>query len=649
MTEFLIAPNPIRTVLIANRGEIACRIMRTCRRLGLRTVAIYSKADSNALHVKLANKAVCVGPAAASESYLNIQAIIEAAKTSGADAVHPGYGFLSENSNFARACDEAGLIFIGPSADAVAEMGSKIQARSIAKKAGVPTVPGFEGINASYEDLAEAADALGYPVMIKANSGGGGRGMRQVINPNELKGAIDSARQEAGASFGDDSIFIEKLIDSPRHLEVQVFGDGRGGALHFYERDCSVQRNHQKVVEEAPAPNLPEEVREKLLESALKLTKSIEYAGAGTVEFIMEADGDSPYFLEMNTRLQVEHPVTEEICGVDLVEFQLRLAAGLSLPLTQEQIVPKGHSIEVRINAERPENGFMPGTGTFLAVDGPAGLRFETGVAMGSSVGTNYDSMLAKLISYGPDRESARRQLVDGLKSLAMIGVPTNQTFLIDCLEAKAFADGTITTGFLSETFPNGWSPDVNELTRLRGAAAKAFCDTGEDDPRQRRDWFRTIKSHRGARADFVIKDDFGNAELTLWAGDRNAVESEGKCLDMAGIEATVFKAPDALYAMRNGLTIATNIVAASDAKLGGAGTSQSENDITAQLTGLVTKVFVTEGEEVEAGTLLLEMEAMKMVHTLTAPFDGKVSNVSCTEGATVQAKTVLMSIEEVE
>jgi len=528
-------------------------------------------------------------------------------------------------------------------------MGSKIQARSVAKKAGVPIVPGFEGVSAGYEELAEAAGKLGYPVMIKANSGGGGRGMRRVTSSDTLKAAVDSARQEAGASFGDDSVFIEKLIESPRHLEVQVFGDGRGGALHFYERDCSVQRNHQKVIEEAPAPNLPKAVREKLLESALKLTSAIEYAGAGTVEFIMEASGDSPYFLEMNTRLQVEHPVTEEICGVDLVELQLRLAAGLSLPLTQEQIVPKGHSIEVRINAERPESGFIPGTGTFLDVDGPAGLRFETGVARGSTVGTSYDSMLAKLISYGPDRESARHQLVDGLKSLSMIGVPTNQAFLIDCLEAKAFAEGRATTEFLTETFPDGWLPDADELTRLRGAATRAFCDTGEDDPRQRRDWFRTIKSRQGARADFVVQDDFGNAELTLWTGSRNAVEVDGKSLDMTDVEAIIFEAPDTLYAMRNGLTIAANIVVAADAKLGGAGVGLAEGDIAAQLTGLVTKVFVTEGDEVEAGTPLLEMEAMKLVHTLTAPFGGKVTNVSCTDGATVQVKTVLMSIEEVE
>lgn len=649
MTEFLTAPNPIRTVLVANRGEIACRIIRTCRQLGLRSVAIYSTADSGSLHVKLANTAVCVGPALASESYLNIPAIIEAAKKSGADAVHPGYGFLSENADFVKACGDAGLIFVGPSANAVAEMGSKIQARRIAKKAGVPTVPGFEGVNASYEELAEAAGRLGYPVMIKANSGGGGRGMRQVTSPDALKAAIDSARQEAGASFGDNSVFIEKLIESPRHIEVQVFGDGRGGALHFYERDCSVQRNHQKVIEEAPAPNMPEMVREKLLESALKLTSAIEYAGAGTVEFIMEAGGDSPYFLEMNTRLQVEHPVTEEICGVDLVEFQFRLAAGLPLPLTQEQIVPKGHSIEVRINAERPESSFMPGTGTFLDVRGPAGLRFETGVTTGSTVGTNYDSMLAKLISYGPNRESARRQLVEGLRSLSMIGVSTNQAFLIDCLEAKAFANSTFTTSFLTETFPDGWKPDVGELTQLRGAVARAFCDTGEEDPLQRRDWFRTIKSHRGTRADFVVQDDFGNAELTLWASSCSTVEVDGKSFDMTDVEAVFFEGSDALYATRNGLTIAANVVFASDAKLGGADAGLGEGDIAAQLTGLVTKVFVTEDQEVKAGTPLLEMEAMKLVHTLTAPFGGRVNSVSCLEGETVQAKTVLISIEEVE
>jgi 3-methylcrotonyl-CoA carboxylase alpha subunit len=624
--------------------------MRTCHRLDIRTVAIHSEADRDAPHVKLASAAVCVGPAASLESYLNIPAVIEAARKSGADAVHPGYGFLSENADFVRACDDAGLIFIGPSADAVAQMGSKIRARRVAEDAGVPTVPGFEGLKASYDELALAAEKLGYPIMIKANSGGGGRGMRRVTAPGALKAAINSARQEAGASFGDDTVFLEKLIEAPRHLEVQVFGDGKGGALHFYERDCSVQRNHQKVIEEAPAPNLPDAVRETLFESALKLVSVMNYAGAGTVEFIMKASGERPYFLEMNTRLQVEHTVTEEICGVDLVEFQLRQAAGLPLALTQDQIVPKGHSIEVRINAERPESEFFPGTGTFLDVTAPGGLRFDTGVTTGSVVGTSYDSMLAKLICYGPDRETARRQLVKGLREMSLIGVPTNQKFLIDCLEAPAFVDGTVTTGFLPETFPDGWTPQSDELTLLRGAVARWFCTPPADDPRQRRDGFRTIGHRYTARAHLIVQDNFGTAEMTLCLGNgTSTIICVGQDHDLTDVTATIIASGDQVYATRNGLTISATVMNAADAKLGGSGLGASEGTIAAPLTGLVTKVLVAEGDTIQAGSPLLEMEAMKLVHTLPAPFDGRVIKVSCAEGETVQAKSVLMQIEELE
>src|SRR5690554_4839419 len=346
MTEFLTAPRPIRSVLIANRGEIACRIIATCRKLGLRSVAVHSEADTGAVHVLAADLALCIGPAPSRESYLNIDAVIGAARASGADAVHPGYGFLSENPEFVRACEDAGLIFIGPSARAVAAMGSKIEARRIADAAGVPVVP---GVVLEPDDPAFAGQvaALGFPVLVKASAGGGGRGMRRVDHAGQLAGALASARTEAGAAFGDAMVFVEKLILSPHHLEVQVFGDGQGGAMHLYERDCSVQRNHQKLIEEAPAPDLPGTVRARLLAHALKLTRAIDYEGAGTVEFIMESGGDSPYFLEMNTRLQVEHPVTEAICGVDLVEWQLRQAAGLALvhgsaPLveTEDKTVP---------------------------------------------------------------------------------------------------------------------------------------------------------------------------------------------------------------------------------------------------------------------------------------------------------------------
>ena len=648
MTEFLTAPRPIRTVLIANRGEIACRVIATCRRLGLRTVAVYSDADAGALHVRQADEAHRIGPAAPTESYLNIPAIIGAAKAGGADAIHPGYGFLSENAAFVRACDEAGLIFVGPAADAVRVMGSKIEARRIAQEADVAVVPGFEGVGASVDDLREAADRLGYPVMVKASAGGGGRGMRRVDQADALAAALASARSEAGSAFGDDTVFIEKMIEAPRHIEVQVFGDGRGGALHFYDRDCSVQRNHQKIIEEAPAPNLPDEVRSVLLESALKLTRAIRYAGAGTVEFIMEAGGSSPYFLEMNTRLQVEHPVTEAICGVDLVEFQLRQAAGLPLPLTQDQIRPRGHAIEVRLNAEQPDQGFLPGTGRLVDVVPPAGLRFDTGVEKGSEVGTSYDSMLAKLIAHGPDRDAARLRLIEGLKKLAMPGVPLNQAFLIDCLGAPAFAQGEATTGFLAENFPDGWAPDPEALLKLRGWAVLALLDGRQGDPMTRTDGFRVMRA-RKAIAPMHVEDNYGDAELELHVRGDLAVGTEERGVLALPAEARprTWVDGEGVHAAGEGLAIALKARPLSEARLSMRANAQAEGQILAPLTGLVTKVHVAVGDEVKTGTPLIEMEAMKLVHTLSAPFDGRVERIACEAGDAMTAKTLLIEIGE--
>ena len=659
MTDFLTAPNPIRTVLIANRGEIACRIIRSCQRLGLRSVAVHSEADANAPHVRLADRAICIGPAPSTESYLNIPRIIAAAREGSADAIHPGYGFLSENAGFVRAVEEAGLVFVGPSAEAVARMGSKIEARRIADAAGVPTVPGFEGLGAdgkpaSMEELVEAAARIGYPIMVKANSGGGGRGMRRVLAPEGLEPAIASARQEAGASFGDETVFLEKLVTAPRHLEVQVFGDGTGGALHFYERDCSAQRNHQKVIEEAPAPNLPLPVRKALLESALNLTRAMGYSGAGTVEYIMEAGGSEPWFLEMNTRLQVEHPVTEEICGVDLVALQLRQAAGLALGIAQEQIVPRGHAIEVRLNAERPEAGFLPATGRFARVAAPKELRFETGVETGSEVGSQYDSMLAKLIAHGPDRETARRRLVDGLERLEMLGVGTNQAFLADCLRASAFVCGEVTTSFLNETFPEDWSPDPAHLLRLRGAAALHVALSGGDDPRTRPDGFRVLRGRRPARTGMLVADDYGEAELVLETAPSPAVRQgeEREDLTEAAEAARAISEPGpaggTVHAVLDGLTVAARVTPLAEARLGGAGAGGSEGQIAAPLTGRITAIHVSEGQSVCAGDPLMEMEAMKLVHTLASPFDGFVRKVTGGEGDTVQAKAILIEIEEV-
>lgn len=641
MNEFLCAPRAIRSVLIANRGEIACRIIATCRKLGLRTVAVHSDADAGARHVALADRAERIGTNAPSQSYLNIDAILDAARRSGADAIHPGYGFLSENAEFSRACAENELIFIGPAPDAVAAMGSKIEARRIAEAAGLPIVPGYQATGASLKDFAQAAERIGFPIMVKASAGGGGRGMRRVETAQALETAINSAKAEAGSAFGDDTLFIEKLILSPRHLEVQVFGDGNGEAFHFFERDCSVQRNHQKLIEEAPAPNLPEPVRQNLLDSALKLTRAINYAGAGTVEFIMAAGSDQPYFLEMNTRLQVEHPVTEEICGVDLVELQIRQAAGLPLNLSQGQIRARGHSIEVRINAERPDLNFLPQTGRFIDVVPPPGLRFESGVEAGSEVGAHYDSMLAKLIAHGPDRASALDALITGLKALAMPGVPTNQAFLADCLAAKSFVDGEATTAFLTENFPEGWSPDPARLLRLRTLTARhAIEATAPENPLQRTDGFRLTASQRPAGAPLHVADDFAEVELKVEIGAGIAAHSRTT-------SARFWREGDVIHACHDGLTIAATVRPLAEARLDTRASAAQAGHVIAPLTGLVSFVHVREGARVKAGDPLVEMEAMKLVHSLLAPFDGTIARISCRAGETLTARTVLVEMEE--
>ncbi|HHX91231.1 MAG TPA: ATP-grasp domain-containing protein [Paracoccus sp.] len=643
MTEFLTAPRPIRSVLIANRGEIACRIIATCRKLGLRSVAVHSEADTGAAHVLAADLALCIGPAPSRESYLNIDAVIGAARASGADAVHPGYGFLSENPEFVRACEDAGLIFIGPSAKAVAAMGSKIEARRIADAAGVPVVPGVT-LEPDDPAFAEQVAALGFPVLVKASAGGGGRGMRRVDHAGQLADALTSARAEAVAAFGDATVFVEKLILSPRHLEVQVFGDGQGGALHLYERDCSVQRNHQKLIEEAPAPDLPETVRARLLEHALKLTRTIDYEGAGTVEFIMESGGDSPYFLEMNTRLQVEHPVTEAICGVDLVEWQLRQAAGLALPLTQEQIIPRGHAIELRLNAERPHDGFLPGTGRVIDLLIPPGLRFDGGFGAGSEVSAHYDSLLGKLIVHRPARAEAVAALLVGLEGLAMPGLATNQALLADCLRVPAFAQGRATTGFLALTFPDGWQPAPETLAWLRGHAALAAL-AGEDTPFRRMDGFRT--TGKPGRVPLAFSDEYGSGVLTLLYGPAPLVETEGKMVPLGTPPLRIWHEGKVIHAAGQALTIAFECRPLAAALAQAELEQPGHGVVRAPLTGQVTTVHVRVGDQVSRGTELVVMEAMKLIHTLAAPIDGTVTRVSCAPGQTLTAQTVLVEIDD--
>ncbi|GHF60456.1 ATP-binding protein [Seohaeicola zhoushanensis] len=645
MSDFLTAPRPIRRVLIANRGEIACRIIATCHRLGLTAIAVHSEADASARHVRLADEAVAIGPAPAAESYLSIERILAAARASGADAIHPGYGFLSENPRFVSAIEAAGLIYVGPDAEAVSAMGSKIAARHIAETAGVPVVPGFDGEGADDATLDRAAETIGYPVLVKASAGGGGRGMRRVMRPEDLSAALASARAEAASAFGDATVFLEKLIQNPRHIEVQVFGDGKGGALHFHERDCSVQRNHQKVIEEAPAPNLPDAVRQALFSHALSLTSAIRYAGAGTVEFVMAAGDTHPYFLEMNTRLQVEHPVTEMICGVDLVEWQLRQAAGLPLPLTQDQIRPRGHAIELRLNAERPETGFLPDTGTITRLASGPGLRFDTGVETGDAVSSHYDSMIAKLIAHGADREAALDRLCKGIDGTQVAGVGTNLGLLRDCLTTPAFAEGKATTGFLEATFPEGWRPDPDTLLRLRGSIARAAI-TGADDPLTRTDSFRIGAATAPGRALLQVVDDYGAAEIALTFGPAPEVSDGGRRLEIDPA-LTVFKDGNRHTATLRGLSVSAEVRPLAEARLDDRRDTQAEGIIAAPLTGLVTEIRVATGDRVTKGDTLAVMEAMKLVHALPAPFAARVARIAVTAGQTVAQKTILIELEE--
>ncbi|MEP6408018.1 MAG: acetyl-CoA carboxylase biotin carboxylase subunit, partial [Marinobacter sp.] len=444
----------LKKLLIANRGEIAVRVIKTAKSLGYRTVAVYSEADAKALHVELADEAVCIGPAQVSVSYLNAEAIIEAARKTGADCVHPGYGFLSENSGFARACKDAGLVFVGPPEAAIELMGSKRRSKIAMQEAGVPVVPGFEGDNASDEELINAAENIGYPLMIKASAGGGGRGMRLVEKAAELADNIQRARSEAKQAFGDGELILEKAVIEPRHIEIQIFADQHGNAVYLGERDCSVQRRHQKVVEEAPSPFVTPELRQAMGEAAVKAALACGYEGAGTVEFLVDKDRNF-YFLEMNTRLQVEHPVTELITGQDLVAWQLSVAEGLALPLTQDQIQLNGHAIEVRLYAEDPANGFTPQTGPlhqFQPAEGE-GLRFDTGVRSGDSITPHYDPMLAKVIAWGANRNEARRRLLRALEDTTVFGVTTNRYFLSRIIADDTFGEGEATTAFLQQAF----------------------------------------------------------------------------------------------------------------------------------------------------------------------------------------------------
>jgi geranyl-CoA carboxylase alpha subunit len=647
-----------RSVLIANRGEIACRIIRTLRETGLRSVAVYSDADENMPHVRLANDAVHIGASPAADSYLNIEKIIEAAKVSGAEAVHPGYGFLSENPDFARACTEAGLVFIGPSPEAVKLMGDKAAAKRHMIEADVPILPGYQGADQVDETLFKEASRIGFPLMVKAAAGGGGRGMRLVTQEKDLPQALSAARAEALSAFGSDSLILERAVTRPRHVEVQIFGDQYGNIIHLGERDCSVQRRHQKVLEEAPCPVMTEALREQMGEAAIKAARSVNYVGAGTVEFLLDSSG-AFFFLEMNTRLQVEHPVTEMITGLDLVALQIRVAQGEALGLSQKDISLSGHAIEARLYAENPAKGFLPATGRVEYFSVPDGVRIDSGIEMGSEISPFYDPMLAKIIAHGPDRETARRRLVRALEDTVLFGVDTNRSFLIQSLREESFVAGEATTAFIDETFSD---EDLAEKPISRSLAVMSGlthflalrAQNASEMPNDLLGWFSAAPleipfQYGDLRIEVVAKGphqfdvtcgDFGET-LFLERWDDNVVTYR----TMSGRKTLrwCLRNPAEIYIQRGAASFhLTNSLATRRAKekTSGAG------EITAPLHGALTEVFVAAGDAVKIGTRLAVIEAMKMQHDILADMDGTVSEVFAEAGSQITANAPLFKLE---
>ena len=625
----------IGSVLIANRGEIACRIIETCRKLGVRTVAVYSDADAGAKHVRDADEAVHIGPAPASESYLNSEAIIAAAKASSAEAIHPGYGFLSENTAFASAVTSAGLIWIGPKAETIEAMGLKDEAKRLAEAAGVPVLPGYRGEDQSLKTLEAAAKEIGFPLLIKAIAGGGGRGIREVHALKELKPQLESAQREALSAFGDDRVMLEKLVEQPRHIEVQVLGESHGNAVQFFERDCSFQRRRQKVIEEAPSPGMLDDVRAAMTAAAVDLAKSVAYEGAGTVEFIVDGSGPltlgSYWFLEMNTRLQVEHPVTEMITGVDLVEWQLRVASGEPLPLKQDQIEMKGHAIEARICAEDPANAFRPGFGRLDMFDLSENIRLDFGFQAGDTVPADYDSMIGKAIAYGDNREGAIEALSASLSSAELYPIANNIGFLRRCLTSDRFRAGDHHVNWIAENMDDLVSvPDTSVQSALQAVAQISLMADG-GSPWQVNDGWRVNAAPR-ISVPLAIGDQVHSVDITrndpfLAAGliteldhDRFGVTVEG--------DTFVISKP--------------NYEAAAEALEAG-------DDITAPMPGKLLSVAVAAGDTVSAGQVLVVMEAMKMEHALSSPRDGTIAELNAIAGEQVNEGKLLVRLEESE
>jgi 3-methylcrotonyl-CoA carboxylase alpha subunit len=658
----------IGSLLIANRGEIAVRIMRTCKRLGIRTIAVYSDADRNACHVAAADQAIRIGPSAARDSYLRPEAIMDAVIRSGAEAIHPGYGFLSEKPELATMCAAAGCVFVGPSADRIAAMGPKIGSKLIAARAGVPSVPGYIGGDQSNARLVEEAERLGFPLMVKASSGGGGKGMRRVFTMTDLIPALDLARREAEAAFGDPSLLIETLVIRPRHLEVQIAGDKHGHVVHLFERDCSVQRNNQKVLEEAPAPNLSPAIRKKLLVRGVALANAINYDNLGTVEFILEEGHDEPWFLEMNTRLQVEHPVTEAITGLDLVEWQVRIASGEQLPLEQDAVHEYGHAIEARITAERADHDFRPDVGLIVGYREPGSIRVDSGVAAGSEVTLFYDSLLAKAIGSGSTREAARARLAAGLHDFVILGPVTTLPFLADAVDHPIFAKGKATTRFIEDAFPTGWTPRRHQLPLARATAcvlgvaeakssASAWADlTG----------FRILGPSGGfAESRLAVIEDGRASTVTVTAlpDGRRRLKSDDGELELRArlingeieidandrlVRGMYRRSGDTTLLALEGETYSFLIGLETAGVSGSAGLAVGSSAVLASMPGVISEVKIGIGDTVEAGQVVVVLESMKLFASLAADIAGVVVDVACRAGETVPAGKRLILIDPV-
>jgi geranyl-CoA carboxylase alpha subunit len=645
---------PFFKILVANRGEIALRIMRTARRLGYGVVAVYSDADRDARHVREADSAVRIGEALPAQSYLRIDALVAAAKSSGASAIHPGYGFLAENEDFAQACRDAGLVFIGPSPEAIRAMGNKAGAKDIMQKAGVPVVPGYQGADQSDGVMLTEAKKIGFPVMIKAVAGGGGRGMRLVADAATFPDALRSARSEAQGAFGDPTVILERAIVDPRHIEIQVFGDRYGNAIHLGERDCSVQRRHQKLIEEAPSPKVTPELRARMGAVAVAAVKSIGYEGAGTLEFLLDQNGEF-YFMEMNTRLQVEHPVTEAITGLDLVELQLRIAAGEPLGLKQEDVKFSGHAIEVRLCSEDAGHDFMPQSGRMALWQMPDGVRVEHALQSGSEIPPFYDSMIAKIISHGADRNESRGRLICGLEQTVAFGVTTNQEFLISCLRHPGFAAGEATTAFIGNHRDELLARRADEAKAALAALLLYVSNPHAPCWRSGRSLAATfpltmrIDLGHGVQEADIVRERDGSYVASLEGGERRFE------IDELGPDAIRFRSDgmmesarflrdrDRLYILHRGATMAVrDLSLAAPASAAAAG---GDGKVRAAMNGRVVAVLVRPGEQVAAGQPVMTLEAMKMEHVHTAGVAGTVSSIDVAEGEQVTTGRIVVEI----